>query len=120
MSFTAAIIIDGVCKIFSQLAKHQSDHTGRIKKSLELLNRAIGLSRPYSIMASRTSTSARDVNGGAEDVKFGYFPSRRSVVHSTNGIVSCTQPLAAEAGVRILKQGGNAAVRSLHIVLRVY
>lgn len=37
------------------------------------------------------------------------FPSRRSVVHSTNGIVACTQPLAAEAGQRILRDGGNAA-----------
>lgn len=38
------------------------------------------------------------------------FTSRRSTVHSTNGIVSCTQPLAAAAGHRILSQGGNAAV----------
>ncbi|KAI9727811.1 MAG: hypothetical protein M1834_007958 [Cirrosporium novae-zelandiae] len=37
------------------------------------------------------------------------FPSRRSVVHSINGIVACTQPLAAEAGQRILRAGGNAA-----------
>ncbi|GLA45536.1 hypothetical protein AnigIFM63604_005348 [Aspergillus niger] len=37
------------------------------------------------------------------------FPSRRSTVHSTNGIVSCTQPLAANAGVQILMKGGNAA-----------
>ena len=37
------------------------------------------------------------------------FPSRRSVVHSTKGIVACTQPLAAEAGQRILRHGGNAA-----------
>ncbi|KIV82607.1 gamma-glutamyltransferase [Exophiala sideris] len=37
------------------------------------------------------------------------FASRRSVVHSTKGIVACTQPLAAEAGQRILKEGGNAA-----------
>lgn len=35
--------------------------------------------------------------------------SRRSTVHSTNGIVTCTQPLAAAAGQRILQQGGNAA-----------
>lgn len=46
----------------------------------------------------------------ASDPDFSSFPSRRSVVHSTNGIVACTQPLAAEAGQRILKQGGNAAV----------
>ncbi|KAJ9611147.1 hypothetical protein H2200_004330 [Cladophialophora chaetospira] len=41
--------------------------------------------------------------------QFLQYPSRRSVVHSTKGIVACTQPLAAEAGQRILKQGGNAA-----------
>jgi gamma-glutamyltranspeptidase/glutathione hydrolase len=42
--------------------------------------------------------------------QFVHFSSRRSVVHSTKGIVSCTQPLAAAAGVEILKKGGNAAV----------
>lgn len=42
--------------------------------------------------------------------EFVQFASRRSVVHSTNGMVACTQPLAAEAGQRILKMGGNAAV----------
>lgn len=31
------------------------------------------------------------------------------MVHSTNGIVTCTQPLAASAGERILRKGGNAA-----------
>lgn len=40
---------------------------------------------------------------------FARFPSRRSTVHSTKGIVACTQPLAAAAGQRILSQGGNAA-----------
>ncbi|KAF3913363.1 Gamma-glutamyltranspeptidase [Dactylellina cionopaga] len=37
------------------------------------------------------------------------FQSRRSVVHSTKGIVSCTSPLAAQAGIKILQNGGNAA-----------
>ncbi|KAJ5219747.1 hypothetical protein N7468_008951 [Penicillium chermesinum] len=41
--------------------------------------------------------------------KFTSFPSRRSVVHSLNGIVACTQPLAAAAGQNILREGGNAA-----------
>ncbi|KAF2436660.1 gamma-glutamyltranspeptidase [Tothia fuscella] len=45
----------------------------------------------------------------AEDPDFQAFPSRRSVVHSTKGIASSTQPLASAAGVRILQQGGNAA-----------
>ena len=45
----------------------------------------------------------------ASDPEFIAFPSRRSVVHSTNGMVACTQPLAAQAGQRILRAGGNAA-----------
>jgi gamma-glutamyltranspeptidase / glutathione hydrolase len=45
-----------------------------------------------------------------EDAPYVQFPSRRSVVHSTGGMVACTQPLASEAGQRILKMGGNAAV----------
>lgn len=41
---------------------------------------------------------------------FAKFNSRRSVVHSTKGIVACTQPLAAKCGIDILNAGGNAAV----------
>ncbi|OIW23604.1 gamma-glutamyltranspeptidase [Coniochaeta ligniaria NRRL 30616] len=37
------------------------------------------------------------------------WPSRRSVVHSTKGIVACSQPLAAKCGIDILNKGGNAA-----------
>ena len=45
----------------------------------------------------------------SSDPEFFSFPSRRSVVHSTNGMVACTQPLAALAGQQILRDGGNAA-----------
>lgn len=45
----------------------------------------------------------------SSDPEFISFPSRRSVVHSTNGMVACTQPLAAQAGQRVLRAGGNAA-----------
>ncbi|KAI3393789.1 hypothetical protein diail_3610 [Diaporthe ilicicola] len=41
--------------------------------------------------------------------QFAKFNSRRSVVHSTKGIVSCTQPLAAKCGIEVLNAGGNAA-----------
>ena len=37
------------------------------------------------------------------------YGSRRSVVHSTKGIVSASQPLAARCGQIILEKGGNAA-----------
>lgn len=39
---------------------------------------------------------------------FQRFPSRRSVVYGTKGMVACSQPLAAEAGLEILRRGGNA------------
>ena len=42
--------------------------------------------------------------------QFVHFPSRRSVLHSTKGIVSSTQSLASAAGIEILRKGGNAAV----------
>ncbi|THV07664.1 gamma-glutamyltranspeptidase [Dendrothele bispora CBS 962.96] len=37
------------------------------------------------------------------------FSSRRSVVYGTKGVVSASQPLATEAGLEILRKGGNAA-----------
>ncbi|ROW00796.1 hypothetical protein VMCG_06504 [Cytospora schulzeri] len=40
---------------------------------------------------------------------FAPYHSRRSVVHSTKGIIACTQPLAAKCGIDILNAGGNAA-----------
>jgi len=36
------------------------------------------------------------------------FPSRRSAVMSRRGMVATSQPLAAQAGISILQQGGNA------------
>ena len=45
----------------------------------------------------------------APETEFMPFASRRSVVHSTKGIVSSTQPLASQCGLEILRKGGNAA-----------
>lgn len=41
--------------------------------------------------------------------------SRRSVVHSTKGIVTSTQPLASAAGVKILELGGNSVDASVAV-----
>src|SRR6476469_6241016 len=38
----------------------------------------------------------------------GWIPQTRSEVMARNGMVSTVQPLAAQAGLRILQQGGNA------------
>ncbi|OAA56596.1 gamma-glutamyltranspeptidase [Niveomyces insectorum RCEF 264] len=44
-----------------------------------------------------------------EPLPFSRFQSRRSVVYGTRGVVACTNPLAAQAGLKILEAGGNAA-----------
>ena len=36
------------------------------------------------------------------------FGSRRSTVRAPNGAVATSQPLAAQAGLRTLREGGNA------------
>jgi gamma-glutamyltranspeptidase/glutathione hydrolase len=36
------------------------------------------------------------------------YPSKRNVTYARNGMVATSQPLAAQAGLDILKQGGNA------------
>ncbi|MGC2244946.1 MAG: gamma-glutamyltransferase, partial [Candidatus Aquilonibacter sp.] len=52
----------------------------------------------------------------------GWLPQSRSPVLARNGMVAASQPLAAEAGLRILMQGGNAidaavaAVATINVV----
>src|SRR4030095_8524422 len=44
----------------------------------------------------------------AGDRRFVWCPQRRSEVLGRNGMVATSQPLAAQAGLEILKRGGNA------------
>lgn len=48
---------------------------------------------------------------------FDRFASRRSVVFGRKGIVSASQPLAVEAGLEILRKGGNAGACVVHYLL---
>jgi gamma-glutamyltranspeptidase/glutathione hydrolase len=64
--------------------------------------------KPSPILASMPLTTPSVYPPPSHE--FMKWPSRRSVVHSTKGIVACTQPLAAKCGIDILNAGGNAAV----------
>ncbi|TDL84994.1 gamma-glutamyltransferase, partial [Vibrio vulnificus] len=42
------------------------------------------------------------------DPHYSPYTSQRNVVYARNGMVATSQPLAAQAGLDILKKGGNA------------
>lgn len=42
------------------------------------------------------------------DPLYSPYPSKRNTVYAKNGMVATSQPLAAQAGLEILKKGGNA------------
>ncbi|KAI8867451.1 gamma-glutamyltranspeptidase [Ramicandelaber brevisporus] len=48
------------------------------------------------------------INSNSSSDRSNYL-ARRSAVHATQAMVSCTQPLATQVGLDILKRGGNAA-----------
>src|SRR5262245_47275312 len=54
------------------------------------------------------STAAPACQAVRGDRSEGWLPQTRSEVMARNGIVTTVQPLAAQAGLRILQQGGNA------------
>jgi gamma-glutamyltranspeptidase/glutathione hydrolase len=58
-------------------------------------------------MCTTTPTPAW-CNAVRGDRSEGWLPQTRSEVMARNGLVTTVQPLAAEAGLRILSQGGNA------------
>ena len=55
--------------------------------------------------ATPTAPACQAVRG---DRMEGWLPQTRSEVMARNGVVTTVQPLAAQAGLRILQQGGNA------------
>ncbi|KAL6909194.1 nucleophile aminohydrolase [Trichoderma evansii] len=65
---------------------------------------------PFDAVGAAVATSKEEADAlfNPSYPDFSRFNSRRSVVYSTKGIVAASQPLAAQAGLDILKAGGNA------------
>ena len=55
-----------------------------------------------------TAVAAQESPAPRGDRTSGYLAQSRSEVLARNGMVATSQPLAAEAGLDILKRGGNA------------
>src|SRR5260370_310476 len=58
--------------------------------------------------AAGTEAPVKDFAAVRGDRTAGWLPQTRSEVLARNGVVATSQPLAAQAGLQILKQGGNA------------
>ncbi len=67
------------------------------------MNRALALGLTLCMLAATPADNA--IRGDRSE---GWLAQSRSPVLARNGIVAASQPLAAEAGLRILMQGGNA------------
>src|SRR6187399_267583 len=63
---------------------------------------------PASPAAPAPAAAARSFDAVRGDRASGWFAQTRSEVVARNGVVAASQPLAAQAGLQILKSGGNA------------
>ena len=60
------------------------------------------------VMLTASQNHAAEFSATRGDRSSGWLPQSRSEVLARNGIVATSQPLAAQAGLQILKNGGNA------------
>jgi gamma-glutamyltranspeptidase / glutathione hydrolase len=58
--------------------------------------------------AAAADTSAKEFSAVRGDRTSGWLPQTRSEVLARNGVVTTSQSLASQAGLQILRQGGNA------------
>src|SRR6202049_3869337 len=82
------------------------------KSSLPLLVLVLGSGLVFAqsspVRMCTTSPAAAWCNAVRGDRSEGWLPQSRSEIMARNGLVTTVQPLAAQAGLQVLKQGGNA------------
>lgn len=86
--------------------KRWSQRFSGVAVGLVVLASAFALAQaPVVQICSGSEPACQAVRGDRSE---GWLPQTRSEVMARNGIVTTVQPLAAQAGLRILQQGGNA------------
>src|ERR1700745_20295 len=73
-----------------------------------ILSSSFALAQSSSVQICTATSTAPACQAVRGDRMEGWLQQTRSEVMARNGIVSTVQPLAAQAGLRILQQGGNA------------
>lgn len=97
---------------FLSVSFHTIIAFAQTSKQVIRLNKRISscfISFHHYIFIDKMPLHTSAVHSHDEPQHFARFSSRRSVVHSTKGIVSCTQPLASQCGLEVLRKGGNCA-----------
>jgi gamma-glutamyltranspeptidase/glutathione hydrolase len=82
--------------------------TGGVLAAILTIGSVLSLAQTLPLVQVCASPSAPACQAVRGDRSEGWLPQTRSEVMARNGIVTTVQPLAAQAGLRILQQGGNA------------
>jgi gamma-glutamyltranspeptidase / glutathione hydrolase len=86
-------------------------HCGGQRIGSRLLSRALALALAVTAAvaaAAAPAAPAGDFSPVRGDRSSGWLPQSRSEVLARNGVVATSQPLGAQAGLEILRRGGNA------------
>src|SRR5205814_3811749 len=83
-------------------------HAGTLLTACVLLNSSFALAQSPTVRMCTEAPTPPWCSAVRGDRAEGWVPQTRSEVMARNGMVSTVQPLAAQAGLRILQQGGNA------------
>src|SRR5262252_6040547 len=95
--------------------KNQLTRSLSIALAMAVLLASVLVSGQVQMCLGSSAPACQAVRGDRSE---GWLPQTRSEVMARNGMVTTVQPLAAQAGVRILQQGGNAvdAAAALNVV----